>query len=58
MPINCPSGEKARYRVRKTGKGKAQRLAFCGDRVVESTKMKKNKAGKLKKSGKPKKVKR
>lgn len=35
MPIRCGSG-KVRYRVRRLKGGKQQRLAFCGDSVVET----------------------
>lgn len=40
MPIECPSGEKPRYRFRKIKKGK-QRLAFCNNKVVETKTYKK-----------------
>lgn len=36
MPISCPGGGKARFRFRSV-EGKKQRLAFCGDKVVEVT---------------------
>lgn len=55
MPIECKGGEKPRYRVMEQG-GKKYRVAFCGDRMVERTLLKKNKAGKLKKSAKSKKI--
>jgi hypothetical protein len=45
MPINCPNKEKPRYRFTKEGR----RLAFCGDKVIENIKFKKNKKGVLKK---------
>lgn len=35
MPINCPGGEDPRYRTRTTKGGQKQRLAFCGNEVVE-----------------------
>lgn len=40
MPINCPKGEKPRYRAKKTSKGTV-RLAFCGNEVVEAKKLRK-----------------
>lgn len=48
MPINCPGGEKARFRVKKNEGGNV-RLAFCGSKVVEATKLgeKAKKKGKL-----------
>ena len=49
MPI---SG--ARYAFKKLKGGKAVRLAFKGNKVVEATPFKKNKEGVLKKSGKSK----
>lgn len=55
MPVSCPGGKKARYRIRKTKKGH-QRLAFCGNKVVEVTNMKKNRHGKLKKASRGKKL--
>jgi hypothetical protein len=39
MPINCPKGGKARFRVNQTDKGQV-RLAFCGNEVVEAKKLK------------------
>lgn len=39
MPINCPDGQKARFRVKDTDKGQV-RLAFCGNEVVEAKKLK------------------
>lgn len=47
MPLDCPKG-KIRYRIKRQGKGKAVRLAFCGNKAIEATPMKK-KGGKLKK---------
>jgi len=42
MPIKCPSGGKPRFRVRDI-KGGQQRLAFCGNKVVEAVKVSKKK---------------
>lgn len=38
MPINCPGGKKARFRVKKNEGGNV-RLAFCGSEVVEAKKL-------------------
>ena len=54
-PISCPGGQKPRYRVRRLSGGKAQRLAFCGDKAVEVTPMKKR-GGKLKKTSEGKRL--
>lgn len=40
MPVSCSNNSKPRYRVKKTDKGNV-RLAFCGDKVVEASKLKK-----------------
>lgn len=46
MPISCPDGKKARFRVKRE-KGPDVRLAFCGNKVVEAEKLtKKHKAKK------------
>ena len=42
MPISCPT--KVRYRWKTTKSGKKVRLAFCGNKVVET----KKKGGKAK----------
>jgi hypothetical protein len=42
MPIRCKGGQKPRYRVKSTKKGKV-RLAFCGNKAVEARKMPKKK---------------
>ena len=38
MPITCKGGQKVRFRV-KTVNGKKIRLAFCGNKVVETKKL-------------------
>lgn len=55
MPIKCKDGSKPRYRVMEQG-GKKYRVAFCGDKMVERTLLKKNKKGKLKKAAQAKKI--
>jgi len=42
MVVRCKKG-KPRFRVRKISKGRKQRLAFCGDKVVETKILKKKK---------------
>lgn len=37
MPLKCPG--KVRYRIKNTSKGKV-RLAFCGNKVIETKNMK------------------
>jgi len=44
-PITCPSGRKPRYRHRKIRGGRTQRLAFCNNKVVETTTVKKKPIG-------------
>lgn len=44
MTIKCKSGKKPRYGFREIGKGKKQRLAFCGKKeVIEIVTFKKGK---------------
>jgi hypothetical protein len=54
MPVSCPDGSKPRFRIKKQKKGKAVRLAYCGNKVVEAVPMKKNKKGILKKMSRSK----
>jgi len=36
MPIRCSDGRRPRFRVRRLSGGRRQRLAFCGNKVVEA----------------------
>jgi hypothetical protein len=48
MPVTCPNKkQKPKYRFHEN-----RRLAFCGDKVVENVKFKKDKEGKLVKAAK------
>ncbi len=47
-----PLGPGVKYRVRTTKSGKRQRIAIRNGKVIEVVNLKKDKSGKLKKSGK------
>ncbi len=53
-----PLGSNVRYRFRRTKGGRAVRLAFRGNTVIEEKPYKKGKGGKLKASGPAKRMQR